>query len=352
MEVSIDLIRSSPYQPRLYFEVEELREEIERDGLLSPLIVRKVNGYYELIDGERRLRALKEIGWKKVPVEIRELDDEVARLAIFKLNTIRAGYKTEELAKYFKRLHDEGMTFYQIARDLGIKNDQWVLAHINVFKLPEEIQRDVWEGAVTVSHIMEMESIIGAGLIDETIKYLNEVKLRKLTKEELRETLVPRLQEIERARVEAAKKAVGPRGPISVKLEEPRELEKAAKALLEEAKKKREEALKPEEKAELERKREEKRRRAEQARKALEEKIRAKVEREAEKKAEEKLLGDRKFLQKAREELLKIESIPIRGAREEIAVKEGIAYTIGELDCDRCGKHYVIKCDGKRNWLE
>ena len=56
---------ASPYQPRLEFDIEDLKEEIQRDGLLSPLIVGEVNGYYELIDGERRLRVLKELDWKK-----------------------------------------------------------------------------------------------------------------------------------------------------------------------------------------------------------------------------------------------------------------------------------------------
>jgi ParB family chromosome partitioning protein len=53
MEVPIERIRPSPYQPRLSFEIEDLKEEIRRDGLLSPLIVRQIDGYYELIDGEK-----------------------------------------------------------------------------------------------------------------------------------------------------------------------------------------------------------------------------------------------------------------------------------------------------------
>ena len=68
MKIEIDLIKPSPYQPRLIFDVDELKEEIERDGLLSDLVVRKRDKTYELIDGERRLRALKKLGWKNAPV--------------------------------------------------------------------------------------------------------------------------------------------------------------------------------------------------------------------------------------------------------------------------------------------
>jgi len=88
-DVAIDLIKQSPYQPRLFFEVDDLKEEIERDGLLSALVVRKKDEYYELLDGERRLRTLKELGWKRVPVDVRDVDDTTAKRSVFKLNLVR-----------------------------------------------------------------------------------------------------------------------------------------------------------------------------------------------------------------------------------------------------------------------
>jgi len=354
MEVNIDLIRPSPYQPRLTFNVEDLKQEIQRDGLLNPLLVRKLDRFYELIDGERRLRVLKELGWKTVPVEVRELDERRARLSIWKLNTVRETYSIEERARYFKKLADGGITAYQIGMELSV-DDNWVRAHLNTFRFPEEVQKAVWTGELALATIRELEPIINAN-IQEAIKIARETLLRRLPSDEVRKLVTSRYgTEIEEARLKAAQEALGAAAPISVKLEEPRELQKAAKALLEEAKRKQEEALTPEEKARLARKREEKRHRAEKARKALEEKIRVKVEQEVSREAVEELVKKPaviKELVRRPEVRQALEVETLREPKEELSVREQIAYTIGELDCDRCGKHYVIKCDGKRNWLE
>ncbi|GAJ11365.1 unnamed protein product, partial [marine sediment metagenome] len=134
MDVAIDLIKPSPYQPRLFFDTDDLKGEIERDGLLSALVVRKRGEYYELIDGERRLRVLKELGWNRVPLVEIEVDDRTARRSVFKVNKIRENYTVEEEARYYKKLADEGMAFFEIGKELNV-DDQWVLAHLNVFKL-------------------------------------------------------------------------------------------------------------------------------------------------------------------------------------------------------------------------
>jgi ParB/RepB/Spo0J family partition protein len=314
-EISINQIRPSPYQLRLTIKVEDLKEEIQRDGLLSPLIVRRKNGYYELIDGQRRLEALKELGWKKIPVEIQEVEDKKARLMVYKLNSIREGYTVEEKARYFKRLHDEGMTFYQIAKDLSL-DDQWVLAHINVFLFPEDIQNAVWEGQLSIKHIRDLEPVIGANIQDAT-KIAREIILRKLSTRQAEELIKPRREAIEKARVEAAKEAIGAAAPISVKLETPEDLEKAAETLRKEATRRREETLTPEEKvrreAEKKRKEEERRKRAEERKKHEEEERRKREETERQRLEEEmkrKLEEEKHRLEeevraKAKEELLK-----------------------------------------------
>ncbi|MFQ6000005.1 MAG: ParB/RepB/Spo0J family partition protein, partial [Candidatus Bathyarchaeia archaeon] len=87
--------------------MEDLKQEIKKDGLLSDLVVRKQGEFYELIDGERRWRALKELGWKTVPVRVVDADDTMARLSVYKLNKIRENYTIEEEARYLKKLRDE-----------------------------------------------------------------------------------------------------------------------------------------------------------------------------------------------------------------------------------------------------
>lgn len=291
MEVDINLVRPSPFQPRMKFDIEDLKQEIQKDGLLSTLIVRKDDGHYELIDGERRLRALRELGWKNVPVEVRPLDDRLARLSIWKLNTVREEYDVEERATYFKKLKDGGMNVYQISEGLSL-NWNWIQAHLNVFKLPKELREAVWTGQLSISHVEELEELVGAGRIDEAADFAKQVILRRMTRDELRKTLEPTTKRIEEERVEAARKAVSPRGDISLTLEEPRELEKAARALLKEAKKKQDEMLTPKEREALERSREVKKQNLSRARQTLEEKVRAKVEQEVKTERVESLLKD------------------------------------------------------------
>jgi hypothetical protein len=181
----------------------------------------------------------------------------------------------------------------------------------------------------------------------------------------------------------------------SIKLETPEDFEKASLAMRREAERRRIQERTPEEKADIEaesrRKQEtrlrevqEQKRREEAERKRREEEDKRRIEEEANRRAkviaesqrrrieEEARTGvskqveiERSQLEKeirneTREELMHdqefrrqvAETIPRREPKEELAVREGTVYTIGELDCDRCKKHYVIKCDGKRNWLE
>lgn len=178
------------------------------------------------------------------------------------------------------------MSFYQIGKDLSL-DDQWVLAHINAFLFPEDVQNAVWEGQLSIKHIRDLEPIIGANIEDAT-KIAREIILRRLTTRQAEELIRPRREEIEKARVDAAKKAIGAAAPIAdVKLETPEEFERAAETLRKEARKRREETLTPKEKARIEA---EKRRKEEERRKR---------EEEAERKAREKLMSSREFLEQA-----------------------------------------------------
>jgi len=323
-EVPIDQIKPSPYQLRLTFKTEDLKQEIQRDGLLSPLIVRKKEGFYELIDGQRRFETLKELGWKKIPVEIQQVDDKKARLMVYKLNSIRESYSVEEKARYFKKLYDEGMSFYQIGQELNV-DDNWVLAHVNAFKFPEDIQRAVWAGGLTISHIQTLEPIIGANL-EEATDIARMIIERRWTRDQLKQAVSDRVKAIDEVRIKAAKKAVeeiGVRTPITVRLETPEDLEKAAMTLKKEAVKKREETLTPEDKTRIETekryKEEERKRRAEKAQQILEERVRTKVEQEVRTKATEELLRQPDFVRQlvkrpevrqALEETRKVETPP------------------------------------------
>ncbi len=249
MKVDIDLIQPSPYQPRLIFDLDDLKKEIEKDGLLSDLVARKKGDFYELIDGERRWRVLKKLGWTSVPIKLIDADDTMARLSVYKLNKIRKDYTVEEEAQYLKKLADEGMTPLEISKQLNV-DFHWVLANLNVFKFPKEVQKAVWAKQISISHIIALESVIGRN-IKEAVLAVNQILERKLTVPETRKIIQKREQElkakVDEARIKATEKVLPAIAPKAPKLETPEDFEKAAKVLEERARKMRKGTLEPEE---------------------------------------------------------------------------------------------------------
>ena len=250
MNVDVSLIKPSPYQPRLVFDIDELKQEIERDGLLSDLVVRKQDKFFELIDGERRLRVLKELKWKTAPVRVVRLKDSIVRRSVYKVNKVRKNYTVEEEARYFKKLTDEGMTPWEISKELGV-DFHWVLAHLNMFKFPESIQKALWTGQISISHIVALESVIGRS-VKEALPIIKEIINRRLTLKETKKIVRKQKEKVEEMRVEAAKKVLTKVVPKVAKLKTAKDFEAAAKVLNKMAKKKREKTLTPEEKAAIE----------------------------------------------------------------------------------------------------
>ncbi|MBA7677488.1 Nucleoid occlusion protein [subsurface metagenome] len=311
MEVAIELVRSSPYQPRLTFDIDDLKEEIQKDGLLSALVVRKRDEYYELLDGERRWRTLKELGWKTVPVDIMEVDDHTARRSVYKLNKIRENYTVEEEARYFKKLADEGMKPYQIETELGVDH-HWVLACLNVFKFPEDIQKHVFRlGGHPIyfymSDVEDLETMISRDP-EQAIAIAKQIIEERLTTEERRKLIGKRVTVIDEARLEAVEKALPEIAPEVAKLETPEDLERAAEALRREARRRLEESMTAEERAAREAERavklEEIQRRAEE-RKRRNQEERQRLEEQAMRKARHELKTDEEFVKEA------LDSMPV-----------------------------------------
>ena len=247
MKIDIASIKPSPYQPRLIFEVDELKQEIERDGLLTELVVRKQGKAYELLDGERRLRALKDLGWKTAPVRVVKLKEEIVRRSVYKLNKIREDYTVEEEARYFKKLAEEGMTPWEISKELSV-DFHWVLAHLNVFKFQDEIQKGVWTGRISISHMVALESVVGRS-IKEARVIIEEIINRKLTLKEAKTIISKQKEKVEEMRLDAAKKVLAKATPKVAELKTAEDLEEASKTLKKMAKRKLEKTLIPQEKA-------------------------------------------------------------------------------------------------------
>ena len=164
LELEISRIQPGKYQPRLEFDKEKLQELVEsirEKGVVQPVIVRATDGQFELIAGERRLRAAKELGWTKIPALIKNVSDEQAlELAIVE-NIQRENLNPIEEAKAYLKLSDEfNLTQDDIAKKVG-RNRVTVANAMRLLKLPAEIQDDVSKGKISAGHakvILMLES--------------------------------------------------------------------------------------------------------------------------------------------------------------------------------------------------
>lgn len=154
-EVPVEQIVSNKYQPRQHFAAKPLQElaaSIKEHGILQPLVVVKSGAGYELIAGERRLRAAKIAGLNKVPVIIREAT-ELQKLELALIENIqRQDLNPIETAASYQKLNDEfGLTHAEIGKRLG-KSRPVVSNTIRLLGLPEEIKAALAEGAITEGH--------------------------------------------------------------------------------------------------------------------------------------------------------------------------------------------------------
>ena len=154
-ELSVKLIEPNPRQPRQVFAEEEMNElvhSIQEIGLLQPIVVRPAGKKYELIAGERRLRATKQAGLPTIPAIIRETaDDDLLRDALLE-NLHRAQLNPlEEAAAYSQLLADFGCTTEELAKRIGRSRPQ-VSNTMRLLKLPAPVQRRVAAGVLSAGH--------------------------------------------------------------------------------------------------------------------------------------------------------------------------------------------------------
>lgn len=154
-KVPLESIRPNPLQPRSAFterELDELTESIRAVGILQPLIVRKRGGAYELVAGERRLRAAKRAGLTEAPVIEREVsDDDMLTLALVE-NLQREDLNPIEKAKGFKELIEKhSLTQEAASKRLG-KDRATIANFIRLLELPEAVQHVVSRGTISMGH--------------------------------------------------------------------------------------------------------------------------------------------------------------------------------------------------------
>lgn len=155
-ELLIDEISPNKLQPRKYFDDDQLEElviSIQENGVLQPVIVQKgKNNDYELIVGERRWRASKKAGLKKIPAIIREVSDaESLEIAIIE-NIHRQDLNPIEEAEAYSRLANEfGLTQEKLARRVG-KNRASIANILRLLKLPEGVKGEIIAGRLSMGH--------------------------------------------------------------------------------------------------------------------------------------------------------------------------------------------------------
>jgi ParB family chromosome partitioning protein len=167
LEIEIARISPNPYQPRLDFDqrsLEELKQSIKQNGIIQPITVRRmIGGTYELISGERRVRASQEIGKKTIPAYIItvETDAEMLELGLIE-NLQRENLNPIEVSLSFKRLIDEcSLTQDQVAEKVG-KERSTVTNFLRLLKLPEKIRQGVRENKISMGHARAL-----LGVVDE-----------------------------------------------------------------------------------------------------------------------------------------------------------------------------------------
>ncbi len=154
-KINLDLIDPNPYQPRTEFneeELVELAETIEQQGLIQPITVRKFNGRYQIVSGERRTRAARLAGWTTIDAYVHELlsDKKMAEWSLIE-NIQRVDLNAIEVAKsYEKLIENYGYTHDDLAKSVG-KSRSAVTNALRLLKLPEQVQAWISEGKLSQS---------------------------------------------------------------------------------------------------------------------------------------------------------------------------------------------------------
>ncbi len=157
VKIPVNVVSSNPYQPRKNFEPEaldELKKSILSNGLIQPITVRRMSGgTYQLISGERRLKACIDIGYRDIPAYIIQVDKEETMLAMALIENIqREQLNPIEIGLAYKRLMEEcDLTQEQIADQVG-KDRSTIANSIRLLKLPDEIKEALIKEDISSGH--------------------------------------------------------------------------------------------------------------------------------------------------------------------------------------------------------
>ncbi|MCK9279676.1 MAG: ParB/RepB/Spo0J family partition protein [Melioribacteraceae bacterium] len=182
VKISVEHIVPNEFQPRTEFNqdaLNELKKSILENGLIQPITVRRVNNHYELVSGERRLRACKDIGYKDIPAYIIKVDTKEAMLALSLIENIqREELNPIEIANAYRRLMDEcSLTQEEIAEKVG-KDRSTITNSIRLLKLPADVQTALIKEEISSGHARALINLPTANI---QLQFLDKIKKENLS---------------------------------------------------------------------------------------------------------------------------------------------------------------------------
>ncbi len=187
VEVNLDELRSNPYQPRQVFDensLNELAASIKEHGVFQPIIVKKSIKGYEIIAGERRVKASRIAGKTTIPAIIREFDDtEMMEIALLENLQREDLNPIEEATAYVKIMQVKSLTQEEFAKAIG-KSQAYVNNMIGLLRLPEEVKKLVQDGKISMTHARTLSKMSD---YDQIIALANRVVNEGISSHELEE---------------------------------------------------------------------------------------------------------------------------------------------------------------------
>ncbi|MBR4261967.1 MAG: ParB/RepB/Spo0J family partition protein [Bacilli bacterium] len=188
VDIELNELRSNPYQPRKVFDEEKLNElssSIKEFGVIQPIIVKKSIKGYEIIAGERRVKAAKLAGLEKIPAIVREFTDtEMMEIALLE-NLQRENLNAIEEATAYKKLLDTlSLTQEELAEKLG-KSRSHITNMIGLLSLPKNVKEKIADGTLSMSHARVLSKIEDENKINEFVSKIENENLNVRDLEDL-----------------------------------------------------------------------------------------------------------------------------------------------------------------------
>ena len=191
IELNLDELRPNPYQPRKVFNdeaLEELASSIKEHGVFQPIIVKKSIKGYEIIAGERRVRASKMAGLTKIPAIIRNLNDEQMMEIALLENLQRENLSSIEEAEAYKTMIDRlGLTQDELASKVG-KSRSYITNLLGLLRLPAEVQKMIANNEISMGHARVLSKLEDDDKIIEMAHQIVENKIPVREIEEISST--------------------------------------------------------------------------------------------------------------------------------------------------------------------